>query len=178
MYSKVISLSVAAVLLGAGSSEAQQTAPSLTTATYDAWTVRCAAVSQGEDARSICELVQAARLRGSGQTVLETAIGRLNQADPFKVVFKVPKSVWLRKPVVLLLNEGVETEFSLNASYMRCNAQACIADVEIDKHMLAQVIGASNAAVTFTDIAQKPIRIPLTMRGLDAAFSATFTSGE
>lgn len=173
-------LVLAGVLATGGAAAQDEGEPSLTTATYDAWTVRCATVVQQgeEDARPVCEIVQTARLRNTGQTVLETAIGRLAEDEPFRLVFKVPVSVWLRAPVAVTIDDEDTGPLTLEASYARCSAQACIADMEIDDAEIDRLLTSDSVAVSFADAAQKPIRIPLTMRGLASAFSATFAPAD
>lgn len=170
-------------LLGVGGAVAQEGEPSLTTATYEAWTVRCATLVQQdgeENAIPVCEVVQVARLRDSGRTILETAIGHLGEDEPFRLVFKVPTSVWLRSPVTLTVDGGGDgaEALTLEASYARCGAQACIADVELGDGEAERIVKAAGATVSFADAAQKPIRIGLTMRGLASAFSATFAPAD
>lgn len=172
-----ISGGLLAVLLGSGTAVAQPVEPSVTTATYDAWTVRCASVVPNEGAVNpgkLCELVQTAKLRQTGQTILETALGKLDDDEPFRLVFKVPNAVFLRDPLTLLVDGEGDDALTLGASYARCNAQACIADLEIGDDALDRLLTATSVTVSFTGMSRDPIRVPVTMSGLASAFAATF----
>lgn len=178
MLLKPISVALLAALLSSGAIAEQLSSPSVTTASYDAWTARCAKVEtkKAGGGDPVCELVQTAKLRQTGQPILQVALGRFENDERFQLVFVVPNLVYLRDQVTLAIDEEADETLELKASFFRCGEQSCVADVAVDEHTLNQFLAASSASVSFTDGALNPIRIPLSMNGLISAFTATFSS--
>lgn len=156
------------IAIGAEASE-----PSLTTATYDDWTVRCSVLRQGEEQTEsgeggikVCELLQTARVKESGRVILETAMGRVGENEPFRIVFKVPLSVLLREPILLTIDDTA----LISASYLRCVKGSCIAETELTPDEIGMVVSASTLLVEFKNSPEQPIKVPVNTSGLAAAY--------
>lgn len=153
---------------------AEGTGPSATTATYGAWTVRCAKAADKEDGET-CEIVQSVTLRKTGQAIIQVAIGRLKADDPLSIVVQVPIGVSLRTEVGLKLGAPeVEDGASVTARYFRCTPQACLADVKPDDAWVDGLRGAEALTASFVDGNGRTIRIPVSLEGFSDAFAAVF----
>lgn len=154
--------------------------PVSTTATYGSWTVRCNMIAASADAepQKLCEMVQSIRIRDTGQVLMEIALGRLNEADPISMVFKLPSVVWLRTDVTVSFGEAVKPSPDFTASYFRCQPDFCLADVGLDADQQTAILAENSLVVGFADGTQKPINVPISLDGFGAAFNSIFAAAE
>lgn len=159
--------------------QAQAQEPASTTATFGAWTVRCNAVANKDDAKApsekLCEMVQSIRIRKTGQVLIEIAFGRLNKTDPISLVIKVPATVWLRSAISVSLGDKVKPTPDFEASYFRCHPQYCLADKKLTSNQQESLLKAKSITVGFTDATQKTAHIPVSLDGFAPAFNSIFT---
>lgn len=159
-----------------------QEVPISTTATYGSWVVRCSTVATGTEGdaspKKLCEMAQTMRLRETGQTVLEIALGRLNADEPISLVFRVPPSVWLRDDIQLSLGSETKASPDFSASYFRCSAQSCLADGQITPALRENLLTDSAMIVEFVEASRNKVRVPVSLEGFAAAFAATFPDNQ
>lgn len=141
--------------------------PEMTTATYRSWTLRCATAA-ADEARRICEVVQAVSLEPGGSPVAQVAMGLLSADQPMKLVVQLPTGVWLPANVRIDAPNGT----SLTANFTACG-QLCGAEAAPDEAFIAALKSATEAAVlTFQDGAQRPVVLQVSLEGLTAALAA------
>ena len=150
--------------------QAQDSAPAspeMTTATYRAWTLRCA-TAPADAARPICEVAQTLSLTPGGNPVAQVAIGRIAADQPMKLVVQLPTGVWLPGNVRIDAPDGT----ALTATFTACG-QLCAAEAAPDDAFVATLKSAPEAAtLTFHDGAQRPVALPVSLDGLTAALMA------
>lgn len=177
MFKTFATLTLLATLSAFTPSLAQE--PASTTATFGAWTVRCNAVANKNDAKApsekLCEMVQSIRIRKTGQVLIEIALGRLNKADPISLVIKVPATVWLRSAVPVSIGDKAKDTPNFEASYFRCHPQYCLADKKLTSNQQESLLKAKTITVGFTDATQKTAHIPVSLDGFAPAFNSIFT---
>lgn len=161
--------------------KAQET-PTSTTATYGSWVVRCSTVTtetaDTATPEKLCEMAQTMRLRETGQTILEIALGRLNDNEPISLVFQVPPTVWLRDDIQLSLGTEIKATPDFLASYFRCSAQSCLADGQIVPALREALLADSAMIVEFVEASRNKVRVPVSLEGFSAAFAATFPDNQ
>lgn len=144
--------------------------PQLTTATYEAWTVRCRLPSEDAENGKVCEVVQVLRTKDTGTLVAQIAVGKLPGQDQPKVVLQVPPRVWLRDPVEWALDE----ETVLRAEYFMCEPASCLAEVDLNEKDIGAVRVATGASLRFKDAARQEVILPVSLDGFGDAYDAAF----
>jgi invasion protein IalB len=154
-------LAALAVLVGSSGATLAQV-PSLTTATYGDWTVRC----EMHGTVKTCEMEQTSQVRG--QTVSQIALGRPAKGAPVRIVLQVPINVWLPTGVTLVTDDK---EPGISASFKRCIGNGCIADTDLTDDVVKQLRARSeNGKLLFKDAAQRDVSIPVSFKGFADAF--------
>jgi invasion protein IalB len=173
MKRKVIGycLFAALALLAPGLALADDPVPQSTTATYDAWQLRCESRTAGGKTMKVCEIAQTVQVQGQAQPALQIAIGHPSPAEDLRIVFQLPIGVWLPFPPQLRLTEAGEP---LAASFKRCLPAACFADLAYTDQLGKAFIGDADqqAQVVFQAAEGQNIALPVSFKGFAAAFAA------
>jgi len=129
---------------------------------FDAWRVACPAADQkGVN----CEMIQDVVDNESKQELVRIAIGKLPDGKPI-LDLTMPLGVSLEKPVGLVMGK----EPARTVSYRTCLAQGCIADFPLDDKLMASLNAGEDGNILITSLAsEKPIAIPLSLKGYRAA---------
>jgi invasion protein IalB len=176
-FQTFLTLAVAVGFMTTSGSMAQD-APSASTATYGDWTQRCAAASEEAGAAWRCEISHTVTLRETGATLLEIAIGQLEDNGPVSAVFQVPNSVWLRTPIAVLIGEAEDAQTIAEASYFRCSAQVCLADLQLNDELIAAFKSDERLFVSIEDGGRRTVRLPISLNGFEGAFAATINTAD
>lgn len=184
---------LAVLSMSADGAQAQSSSPSSTTANYGDWVVRCRAPESAPDqptdsASNVCEMVTIIRIQtpesqdangrvipAQSRVLSQVALGRLPETEDVKAVIQVPAGVWLRDPLLLALGEdeaALDTADKLSASYFRCIADFCLADIDLNAANLSALQQAKVARMSFVDGARRTINVPISMNGFSGALSA------
>lgn len=192
------SLIMGAASNSAFAQSAEPVSPTSTTATFGDWIVRCRSVLETEidkanneqaskSIKEVCEMVHAIRVatrnEQTGQTtapqlLAQIAIGKLPNSETFKVVYQLPSAVWLRDPIKVRFAEDVkvvgkaEGNYFQSVSYFRCQANACLADIDLTSAMIAAIKASKIAQLSFNDATRRTINIPISLNGFTGAFDA------
>jgi len=151
-------------LLWSGASQAQ--APQQTTATFEDWVLRCI----GTLPQKACEVVQFTQVQGQAGVLTQIAIGSPSKSEPLKLVVQVPIDAWLPAGVKLQVNDK---DPGVIATFKRCLASACFADVEIKDDTIKKFRSATGPGkLVFKNVAQKELSLPMSFKGFGAAFDA------
>lgn len=162
-----LAVTVSAFPLILHAQDASPPQPELTTATYRAWTLRCAGPEAGRTGKA-CEIAQGLALSQNGQLVGQIAIGRMSDDQPLRVVVQLPPGVWLPADVRIDTAEGD----GITVPYSSCR-QFCAAEAELDDALvLAFQQGPEPATLTFLDGTGQPVAISLSLDGFAAAMAA------
>jgi invasion protein IalB len=160
-----LTIIVALAWLSFASAAVAQTSQS-TTATYDAWVVRCDKGAQG----SVCEMTQTTQLKDSNQIVSLIAIGAAKGNGTTQVVFQVPTNVWLQPGITLAGNDG---QTAIASNFTRCAPAGCFAETEISQSVLQKLRAMKEqGSLRFKDASQKDVVIPVSFKGFTQAYDA------
>ncbi|SEG34638.1 Invasion protein IalB, involved in pathogenesis [Bosea lathyri] len=142
--------------------------PDNTTASYGDWIHRC---QQGVGTR-ICEIVQTLEIQGQRGPVALIALGRPVRTEPYKLVVQVAPNVTLGPNAGVRLALGEKEEGTL-AAYSRCIPGGCFAEVTLSDEMLKRWRDYSESGqLRFPDAANRPVVLPFSFRGFQAAMDA------
>jgi invasion protein IalB len=158
---RTLILTAAATLLASSGSTLAQV-PSLTTAAYGDWTVRC----EMHDTAKVCEMEQSSQVQG--QPVSQIALGRSGKSAPLRIVFQVPINVWLPAGVTLVTNDK---EPGISATFKRCIGNGCFADTDLSDDAAKRLHARTeNGKLLFKDASQRDVAIPVSFKGFADAF--------
>jgi len=144
--------------------------PSVTTASFGDWTLRCQRIESPKPAR-ICEVAQVLQAQGQQTPIAQIAIGRISASDPLRVTAVMPVSVSFPSSVQITL--GDKDAKALDLPWRRCIPTGCMADAAPGDDLLKQWRKASEAGrIVFRDAAGRDLALPLSTRGLDPALDA------
>lgn len=185
MQSKQVLLAAIGCLALLGASHASAEKPSVTTETYGNWTYRCAQITSPSDqveapaaaagetpakpedsTTMVCETSQV--LQDADRNVIaQIAFGNV-PATPGKlvVVFQVPQGTLLSSPV-RFGTEGLKD--SLEAEYVTCYQQICLARAEIETETIRKFGQSENGTLEFADRSGRKISVLLSFDGMTAA---------
>lgn len=141
-------------------------APSMTTATYGDWVVRC---SQRAEKR-VCEVEQTLYVQGQLKPVALIAIGREKPTEPIRLVVQLPVNVTISGHLKITLKEGLPA-FDLNIEH--CVPTGCFVVLQPADEFLRQLRAqADPARISYKDAAQHDVARPFSLRGLSQALDA------
>jgi invasion protein IalB len=189
---RVARWSLAALILGLGSSVALSTEPTLpprpavtapaakpaavssepamTTATYGDWLLRCQRPAEGDSAAKVCEVVQTIQVQGQQAPIAVFAIGRQPNKTMHATVV-LPANIALPSLVRVGSADGKDKVLELN--WTRCLPGGCYADAVLPDDLLPAWRAASQArTLKFASAAGRDVELPLSLRGLPQALDA------
>ncbi|KRD96354.1 invasion protein [Bosea sp. Root381] len=144
--------------------------PSVTTASFGDWTLRCQRLDSAKAPR-VCEVALVLQAQGQQTPIAQIAIGRMAAADPLRITAVMPVSVTFPSSVQIAI--GDKDPKPLDLPWRRCIASGCFADAQPGEDMLKQWRKAGDAGrIVFRDAAGRDLTLPLSTRGLDPALDA------
>ncbi|MDO1583461.1 invasion associated locus B family protein [Rhizobium oryzicola] len=156
--------------------------PTVTTATYGSWVLRCVqvpaqATADGKPARAsgqTCEVAQTVQVQGQQQPIAQVALGRLPGEKDLTLTALLPVNISLPGQVRLSGNgkSGTDEKGGLALAWQRCLGGACIASAKPDTATLAVIRASAEGNIRFTDATGNTVAIPLSWAGLDQAITA------
>ncbi len=155
----------------APASQPVPTEPSVTTASFGDWTLRCQRVGENGKASRICEVAQSMQAQGQQTPIAQVALGRLTAGEPLRVTAVMPVSVSFPSSVQIIMADKDAKPVELG--WRRCIPAGCFADAAVGDEVLRQWRRASEAGrIVFKDAAGRDVALPLSPRGLDPALEA------
>jgi len=144
--------------------------PSVTTASFGDWTLRCQRLDNAKAGR-ICEVALVLQAQGQQAPIAQIAIGRIANNEPLRVTAVMPVSVTFPSSVQIVIGE--KDAKPLDLPWRRCIPTGCFADATPGDDMLKQWRKAGEAGrIQFKDAAGRDLALPLSIRGLDPALDA------
>lgn len=129
---------------------------------FGSWQIGC---NSATGAPSQCQMVQNVFLKETGQPVLQSVIGFIEGAPAPIGVFILPLGIYLPHGLTLQVDKGQTYEMALEI----CSKKGCRVRFSIDAKLLQALKGGSVAEVGFQTGSQKPLKIPLSLKGFTAA---------
>lgn len=151
--------------------------PTITTATYGNWVLRCVqleAKAGAQAAARSCEAVHTVQVQGQQQPIAQIAIGRLPDSKALLVTAVVPVNVSLPGSIHVSGNAktGGEEKGGINLAWQKCLTGMCAASAKLGPQTLAILRAETDGQLRFTDATGNTIAIPLSWAGLDQALKA------
>lgn len=150
--------------------------PSVTTASYENWTLRCVMLTDQDlvpQGRS-CEVVQTIQLQGQQQPIAQLAIGRLPNDKDLTVTAVLPNNISFPSTVTIQkdASDTKAKDGKTQLEWRRCLPNGCYADTKPNTTFLTQIDPMLDGSLTFTDASNRPLSIPVSWKGLSQAMTA------
>ncbi|MFM2485432.1 invasion associated locus B family protein [Celerinatantimonas yamalensis] len=149
--------------------------PADTTATYGNWVLHCVRLNrQNKQAQDSCEVVQAVKVEGQPQPILQLAIGRLPGEKTFRMTAVLPVNVLIPGEVHIAIDDKAtdKKQDGFDLSLKRCVPNGCVASNVLDKKMQMRIRAGSEGQLRFLDASGQRIAIPLSWSGFSQAMDA------
>lgn len=144
--------------------------PSVTTASFGDWTLRCQRLDAAKPGR-VCEVALVLQAQGQQAPIAQIAIGRVANNEPLRITAVMPVSVTFPSSVQIILGE--KDAKPLDLPWRRCIPTGCFADAAPSDELVKQWRKAGEAGrIQFRDAAGRELALPLSTRGLDPALDA------
>jgi len=156
----VLGLAAMALVLTSAPASAQ----SATERTFQNWVVRCDTPANGPQR---CRLVQAVRLKDSGQRLVQVGIVRTDGAAAPVVSVVLPLGIYLPAGLTIQVDDGE----ALRAPIEQCANAGCEARLQLTEGLLAQMKAGKQAKYTFQNMLRKDVTIPAPLDGFTRAFA-------
>ncbi len=145
--------------------------PRTTTASYGDWTLRCQRVGETEKAVRICELVLTIQAGQQQSPIAELAMGRMSKADPYRVTAHLPTNIKL--PSVVKFSLGEKDPRTQELAWRSCAPVGCFADAQLSEAQWLNLHGqAEPGSLEYADSVGRPVKLPVSFRGLPQAMDA------
>ncbi|MDB5642880.1 MAG: invasion protein [Hyphomicrobiales bacterium] len=144
--------------------------PSVTTATYSDWTMRCVRDAAGA---SVCEVTQTLQMQAPGGTtpVAQIAIGRISPKAPLRLTVILPVNATFEKGPQMQVEEQPAQAAVL--AWRRCANFGCVADLEVKTETLTLWRAAAKGGqLSFRNAGNQDVMFPFSFRGLGQALDA------
>ena len=144
--------------------------PSLTTAAFGDWTMRCEKPSV-DRSQHICEAVQTVQLPNQAAPVAQIAFGHAASADPVKLVIVLPVDVWF--PSTVRVTGADKDTQAVDLAWRRCLPVGCFAENGTPDDALRRWRGETGQGrITYKDGLNRDVVVPISFRGLAQALDA------
>ena len=151
-------------VLATGQSRAAE--PEQTTATYEEWTVRCAARAEAPP----CDMLQVAISQEDGRQVLRLSLAHLGEGDRIGMQALIPLGVRVSGGVLVQV-DGEAVEFE-GLGFTRCEPGGCFIEGVVDEASLSAFMRGREGVLAVLDSANRPRGVRLGFAGFTAAFEA------
>lgn len=128
------------------------------------WTVNCYA--QATINKTNCLLMQTIVLKETNSRLIQIAMVKQKQEISGRIT--VPLGVFLPNGVELQIDKGEASRFPL----IHCDQQGCHTTIRIKPEFLQSLKAGNQLKVTFSDITQRSIGVPVSLLGFTAGFKA------
>ena len=156
-----------------------QSEPTVTTATYGNWILRCVkagAKTQNSDQLSRqCEIVQTIQVQGQRQPIAQIALGHQPGKKELTLTTVLPVNISLPGGVFVAAKavKGEAPTGVVALAWQRCFQGSCLANAQLKPEDLKQFQQETEAGLLgFVEASGRTISIPLSWNGLAAATTA------
>lgn len=144
--------------------------PSVTTASYGDWTLRCEAPKAGTTQR-LCEATQTVQVRGEAAPIAQIAFGHAARTEPVKLVAVLPVNATFTSPVTIAV--GDKDPQPVQLAWHRCLPVGCFAEATSTADAVRHWRGETGQGrLTFKDGIGRDVVVPVSFRGLAQALDA------
>jgi len=145
--------------------------PTVTTASYEDWTVQCTRTGDGDSAKKSCGMVETLALPGQTQPVARVIVESVDKTPSFRLTAVMPTLVSFDKSPSIGGAAGSPALFDL--TWRRCLPDGCFADVSLNADALKTLRARTEPAnLLFQDAGVHDVSLALSMRGFPQALDA------
>ncbi len=145
-------------MLAAGSAAAQNPHGK----SFGDWRIRC---NSATGAPSQCQMLQNVVVKETGRPVLQSVVGYIDGSTNPVGVLVLPLGIYLPPGLTLQIDKGQIYEMAIEI----CGKKGCRVRFSIDSTLLGTLKGGSVAEISFHTGTQKPLTVPLSLKGFTAA---------
>ena len=131
---------------------------------HDTWGVRC---NTPTGAPAACQIFQNIVVKDSRQPILNFAISFADDAKTAVGIFVMPLGIYLPPGLTLQVDDGQIYEMAIEI----CGLKGCRVRFGFDENLMNLFKRGKAARITFSGGDQKPIRIPVSLKGFTAALN-------
>ena len=161
--------------------------PSVTTATYGSWVLRCVTLDKGNQGQpaanaaadagtpaKTCEIVQTVQVQGQTQPVAEVALGHIGSDPALVMTAVVPSNITIpgRIRIATDVKEGADNAAGFDMTWARCAGGACFATAKPGTDDLAKMKSGKAGSIALIDAAGRNVAIPISWAGISQAIDA------
>jgi invasion protein IalB len=128
------------------------------------WAVSCK--SQTKDKESVCRISQAVVLKNSGQVLTNVTLRVPGDAKRSVIVIRLPLGLYLPAGATYQIDENVPQAVNIRA----CVRTGCYAQTPVAPDVLAALKAGKQLTIVFQNLAQKPIKVLLSLDGFGVAY--------
>ncbi len=144
--------------------------PSVTTAAFGDWTLRCEKPAP-EKAQRICEAVQTVQLQNQPAPTAQIAFGRSSSTDPVRLVVVLPVNVLF--PGSVKIGIGDKDQDSIDLNWRRCLPVGCFAENTSPEAAVRRWRSETGQGrISYKDAVGRDMQLPISFRGLAQALDA------
>ena len=144
--------------------------PSVTTAAFGDWTLRCEKPASDKVQR-ICEVVQTVQLQNQPGPIVQIAFGRSSSTDPVRLVVVLPVNVLF--PSSVKMGVGDKDPRSLDLVWRRCLPVGCFAENTAPDDAIKRWRGETGQGrISYKDAVGRDMTLPISFRGMAQALDA------
>ena len=146
------------------SSSASGTANSQAPGAGPGWAVNCK--SQAKEAELECRMSQTVVFKKSGQVLTNVTVRVPNGAKPPVILVRLPLGLYLPAGATYQIDENAPQALDFRA----CVRTGCYAQTSVAPDVLANLKAGKRLTVGFQNVAQKPIKVQLSLDGFGEAY--------
>lgn len=138
---------------------------------FDSWAIKCEKPDEKQKAQGaveVCYAFQNVITKEGSQRVLNIAVGHAPKVTDPVALITLPLGIALPPGAALIVDEDKPIRFPIE----RCEPGGCRAGLKLEKELLGKLTGAKKVQVSFSDAAHRPVAIPLSMKGFEAALQS------
>lgn len=159
---------LAGVLLGLAALAGAQEA----TRTFDDWTLSCG-TPQGSD-KEMCSAAQVVQNKETEKSLLAAVVGYIPGTQDMAMEFTVPLGVILPAGIRLQVDDSEEIG---RAPYLMCTPQGCTGIWKLEDQAVAALKKGLTLKVIVLNSQQRPVAVPVSLRGFTAAYNSLVQKG-
>lgn len=154
-------------MMMAGPADAEESRPSAVQETYDDWVVHCQTLTGDAGARTMCQMSQELRQKGTDKRVLLVAFDRDAKGNGAKATIIAPFGILLQQGLAI---EVAKSELA-RGGFRTCLPVGCVVDLAINGDDIRRLAEGDKATVVMGADNGQPMRVDISLKGFTAAWN-------
>jgi invasion protein IalB len=143
---------------------ASDSAKTQSASTGPGWAVSCK--SQTKDKEGVCRISQAVVLKNSGRVLTNVTLRVPGDAKPSVILIRLPLGLYLPAGATYQIDQNTPQALNIRA----CVRTGCYAQTPVAPDVLAALKAGKQLTIGFQNLAQKPIKVLLSLDGFGVAY--------